>query len=1393
MRQNVFHELFGELSLVHVLESVHYNVSPSPVPLLRRQVASHRDLVRYLVIFGTLVVVVVVVIAILIPFSSRCAFTTAPSLFKGFAPSLALRRTAPKTGVANDATAAATWATSERKGSMAAEEDTEGKGQASAQHETQSRLVCFEECDDDGNGDGNNDRDKDKDGDEDEDEDDEENVQSVEQKKPTTKQHTASDMLENARGKGESNMISLDKLQELRLAFELADEDGGGGLDMEEFLNAFGHILGDNLSQRQLSNLFMKIDANSDGTVDWQEFTEFMLLENKGTELMEKEEIKCQYEPQEFEEPVENAKLHHTKRIISTRVLHDMGGVYATCSEDGSVRLWQATKKLAFARTITHNPERPIRNSRRASAGEDARAPGGGTLSTGARQKGKGKQKAPAAASESSNVSESVASSSSSPPPSPSKTSQLRPRESMCPVRYQRAAAPAWANDCCFMKESNTLAVATSDRVISFYDTSLGFDCVGRIRPLPNNPLALAYYQGPLSEGREVLACIDDIGFVHVWHLDPARWLFADTDVDIASRTRVPQGVNRYFRLRVHQDRGSKILIDDTIGAIVSCSSDGVIAFLDIERRRVLRRFQCHEKAVYDFAWIARNKLIASAGIERRILFWNPFTCAVNREINDPDEIDAPILGLCFNETEHQLIALNERNVARVWDLVTFYCVQQITFAGPGLKSLSGMVFDEHLQQLVVFDRELHVRHAKVVLPAARKSHQFPVTAALFNESFHQLVSAAGTEIHVWDVFTGSLSFRFLHPHDKENVTSVCFDTGGRRLFTGAHDGTIKVWNFNNGACLGEFTKTVNGEKPPLISITDAEQEVTSLACFTDIVEGNGYTVENTYLVATGWDRRVFIFKEKDRDVTESDLALPLPEHVEKAHQDDVNCVVYCGHNTIATAADDGRLLLWSLSSGFLKGRSGHTPSARLLMKPGAYEEHRAGAARRQLLYALDPGSSPFLPSGLQAAGAKKTSMTNCGLALACESEMDFDNDDEIEDADIGDYRRLVRQSTVAAPMRLDASLRARSNNMEAIMPDRRLGLERRATELGGFAKQAEIDFLASAAEKRRKRIQLRGVPRPDRLAIEGLVYLQRLNCLATSGADGFIRFWDHVHGKMLFELDGQHDAAASIAALATDKDTNAYLFAGDTSGIIKVWNLAHLDKGVALERAKFKLSSPRNEWQAHNETLVNIQYVRWSESVSSPLDLVVTTSTDCTVMLWTIDGASIGMFGQEHAWSLGSALSWAKRKTLIVHRAKKLGETVSVFHSNTTKLKSFESVERAHDRIRDEANEYRERNEVDGLAILRAKTRNKFKLNYMSDVRDRERFLQPDPTASMSSAQLLLLSAAKARRKGPREFAPKPSQRALLHRDQIMHRVSLPELAPVAARGPARSASALL
>ncbi|CAN0403813.1 unnamed protein product, partial [Hapterophycus canaliculatus] len=81
-----------------------------------------------------------------------------------------------------------------------------------------------------------------------------------------------------------------------------------------------------------------------------------------------------------------------------------------------------------------------------------------------------------------------------------------------------------------------------------------------------------------------------------------------------------------------------------------------------------------------------------------------------------------------------------------------------------------------------------------------KQTHEAPVTAALYNSHFHQVVSGdAMGNVHVWLVETGLLAFRFGRAHGTSKISCMSFDASERRLLTGANDGTVKLWNFNNG------------------------------------------------------------------------------------------------------------------------------------------------------------------------------------------------------------------------------------------------------------------------------------------------------------------------------------------------------------------------------------------------------------------------------------------------------------------------------------------------------------------------------------------------------------------------------------------------------------------
>ncbi|CAK4342872.1 unnamed protein product [Aphanomyces euteiches] len=79
------------------------------------------------------------------------------------------------------------------------------------------------------------------------------------------------------------SMFKLSELMKLHDVFEQR-----GALTEKQFVTHFHSILeSDSWTPSQISQLFMKIDANSDGSVDWDEFTNFIQLRKQQHNLLE--------------------------------------------------------------------------------------------------------------------------------------------------------------------------------------------------------------------------------------------------------------------------------------------------------------------------------------------------------------------------------------------------------------------------------------------------------------------------------------------------------------------------------------------------------------------------------------------------------------------------------------------------------------------------------------------------------------------------------------------------------------------------------------------------------------------------------------------------------------------------------------------------------------------------------------------------------------------------------------------------------------------------------------------------------------------------------------------------------------------------------------------------
>lgn len=148
--------------------------------------------------------------------------------------------------------------------------------------------------------------------------------------------------------------INMEILATMRATFLAADQDGSGQLTMEEFTNAFAGVLSteDGGDQLALQKLFMRIDANADGTVDWDEFSSYMLLENQGAASIRDVEATLKFErPEDWTVPDNLAHKELVTHLEHVTLQGSLLDRYVTSARDGTVRIWNA-KDLSHIKTI---------------------------------------------------------------------------------------------------------------------------------------------------------------------------------------------------------------------------------------------------------------------------------------------------------------------------------------------------------------------------------------------------------------------------------------------------------------------------------------------------------------------------------------------------------------------------------------------------------------------------------------------------------------------------------------------------------------------------------------------------------------------------------------------------------------------------------------------------------------------------------------------------------------------------------------------------------------------------------------------------------------------------------------------------------------------------------
>ncbi|XP_044886891.1 WD repeat-containing protein 49 [Mauremys mutica] len=160
--------------------------------------------------------------------------------------------------------------------------------------------------------------------------------------------------------------------------------------------------------------------------------------------------------------------------------------------------------------------------------------------------------------------------------------------------------------------------------------------------------------------------------------------------------------------------------------------------------------------------------------------------------------------------------------------------------------------------------------------------------------------------------------------------------------------------------------------------------------------------------------------------------------------------------------------------------------------------------------------------------------------------------------------------------------------------------------------------------------------------AITKLLFLEaRKNISVTGGANlvscggaGYVRFWNTSKSQLMAEFEA-HSRAGSI--IMTIDKMSQYLITGDLAGWVKIWNI----QDYCLGSSENKVTQPPpliRSFQPHDDCVTYLE-----TCVRSSCLLILSSSSDCSVVLSDVHGTTIGIFGQEEHWRIENAPSHPK------------------------------------------------------------------------------------------------------------------------------------------------------
>ncbi|XP_069747677.1 cilia- and flagella-associated protein 337 [Narcine bancroftii] len=134
---------------------------------------------------------------------------------------------------------------------------------------------------------------------------------------------------------------------------------------------------------------------------------------------------------------------------------------------------------------------------------------------------------------------------------------------------------------------------------------------------------------------------------------------------------------------------------------------------------------------------------------------------------------------------------------------------------------------------------------------------------------------------------------------------------------------------------------------------------------------------------------------------------------------------------------------------------------------------------------------------------------------------------------------------------------------------------------------------------------------------------------LVTTGPQGSLVFWNLFNGGQLFSSFTASRAKSPLSSLGAATN-DSLLYMADYIGYVYVYGI----KDYAVQGPETDPPKIVNYWRAHVNSVTCMELIEEQ-------NVIVTSSFEGSVRLWTMDGELIGTFGQPQPWDIYAPASW--------------------------------------------------------------------------------------------------------------------------------------------------------